>query len=405
MSALESAAERPDQPEPSALTPEPLLPEHVRQRVISLASAAIGSIPSEELPHSLRRIAKFAPARRAKLGGATIAAQLSTDALLRSQLAHHVIATAGDLGVAVMNGASPAAADPIEVAALAYLARPEGWQETLAAISTSLLVDAASAESEERRHQAEQKLARAEHERTTAKAETDKLRDEVARLREEAASARNEARLASRALRESQTSLKRTTELLAIEKGRAVRAAADHDAELRRLRTRLTDAELAAGAVRQSAKGARAADDARLWLLLETIGRAAVGVKRELALDPPDQLPADLVAEMAADRPEVSRSGKARALAEDDPIRLDRLLALPQAHLMVDGYNVTKRGFGEMSLEQQRRRLVAGLGGLAAQTRAEVTVVFDGAERVLGLPRPRGECGCCFPARARRPMI
>ena len=57
----------------------------------------------------------------------------------------------------------------------------------------------------------------------------------------------------------------------------------------------------------------------------------------------------------------------------------------------MDGYNVTKRGFGDMSLEQQRDRLVAGLGGLAAQTGAEVTVVFDGAEKVHGLPpTPRG---------------
>ncbi len=52
---------------------------------------------------------------------------------------------------------------------------------------------------------------------------------------------------------------------------------------------------------------------------------------------------------------------------------------------------MTKKGFGEISLEQQRSRLVNGLGGLAAQTGAEVTAVFDGAERVIGLPpAPRG---------------
>jgi predicted RNA-binding protein with PIN domain len=67
------------------------------------------------------------------------------------------------------------------------------------------------------------------------------------------------------------------------------------------------------------------------------------------------------------------------------------LLALPRCHLIVDGYNVTKRGYGDMSLEQQRSRLVSALGGIAAQTGAEVTVVFDGAERMIGLPpAPRG---------------
>jgi predicted RNA-binding protein with PIN domain len=178
--------------------------------------------------------------------------------------------------------------------------------------------------------------------------------------------------------------------MLATERGRAARAAADHDAEVRRLRGKLADAETVASGARQSAKDARAVDDARLWLLLETIGQAAVGLRRELALDPADRLPADFVAEAHADVPGAS-AARARALDTDDPARLDQLLALPRAHLVVDGYNVTKRGFGEISLEQQRRRLVTGLGGIAAQTGVEVTVVFDGAERVPGLPpSPRG---------------
>ncbi|MEV0718646.1 NYN domain-containing protein, partial [Asanoa sp. NPDC050611] len=154
----------------------------------------------------------------------------------------------------------------------------------------------------------------------------------------------------------------------------------------RRLRP---EAETAAGSARQSAKEARSVDDARLWLLLETIGQAAVGLRRELALEPTDKRPADYVAEAHGEEPGAASS--ARALDTDDPARLDQLLALPRAHLVVDGYNVTKRGYGDMSLEQQRKRLITGLGGIAAQTGDEVTVVFDGAERVHGLPpAPRG---------------
>jgi predicted RNA-binding protein with PIN domain len=51
---------------------------------------------------------------------------------------------------------------------------------------------------------------------------------------------------------------------------------------------------------------------------------------------------------------------------------------------------VTKRGFGDLSLEQQRTRLIAALAGVAAQSGAETTVVFDGAEKlnaVAGIPR------------------
>jgi predicted RNA-binding protein with PIN domain len=157
------------------------------------------------------------------------------------------------------------------------------------------------------------------------------------------------------------------------------------------LRAKLAEAEAAVGATRQTAKDARAVDDARLWLLLETIGRAAVGLRRELALEPTDQSPADFVADNHAERPGLAAATRARALDADDPARLDQLLALPKAHLLVDGYNVTKRGFADISLEQQRSRLVNNLSGLAAQTQAEVTVVFDGAERVVGLPpAPRG---------------
>jgi predicted RNA-binding protein with PIN domain len=113
-------------------------------------------------------------------------------------------------------------------------------------------------------------------------------------------------------------------------------------------------------------------------------------LRRELSLEPADRLPADFVAEVAADRPE-KLVAAARALQAGDPARLDQLLMLPRVHLVVDGYNVTKAGFGELSLEQQRSRLVTGLGGLAAQTGVEVTCVFDGAERMHGLPpTPRG---------------
>src|SRR5690606_2590098 len=74
------------------------------------------------------------------------------------------------------------------------------------------------------------------------------------------------------------------------------------------------------------------------------------------------------------------------------PQRLDHLLSLPNPHLIVDGYNVTLSAWGEtLTLEQQRNRLVQGLGGLAAQTNAEITVVFDGADPIFGAkPSARG---------------
>jgi predicted RNA-binding protein with PIN domain len=372
--------------------PEPTLPEAVRQRVINLAASAITGLPVDELPAVLRRVAKFAPNRRARLGGPTIATQLAADPLLRQRLATRVVEEAGDLGAAIAEGAPPAAADPVEVAALAYLCRPDGWRDMVDSATLALRADSASAAVEGRVREIEQRLARTEHDRAMARVEAEKLRDELARLRDETSGLREEARTLARTLREVQTRERKATEMLATEKGRAARAAADHDSKVRRLKSKLAEAESQAGAARQTAKDARAVDDARLWLLLETIGQAAVGLRRELALEPTDRLPADFVADDHAERPGGGCGpAAARALDTDDPTRLDQLLALPKAHLVVDGYNVTKRGFADISLEQQRSRLVKGLGGLAAQTHAEVTVVFDGAERVLGLPpAPRG---------------
>jgi len=366
--------------------PEPTLPEPVRQRVTTLTAAALPGMPGEEVPVPLRRVARFAPNRRARLGGAAIAAQLAADPLFRQRIGTRVITDAGDLGAAVQSGMAPAAADPVEVAAIAYLARPDGWRDLVEAAGEAVRADADSAAIAHQVREADQRAARAEHDRAVARVEADKLRDELARVREELGQIREEARSTGKALREALAAQKRASDLLATEKGRAARLNTDHDAEVRRLRTKLAEAEALAATGKQSAKDARAADDARLWLLLETIGQAASGLRRELALGPTDKLPADFVADASADRPGSEERSRARAQDTDDPARLDQLLALPRAHLIVDGYNVTKRGFADMSLEQQRKRLITGLGGIAAQTGDEVTVVFDGAERVHGLP-------------------
>ncbi|OZV84625.1 hypothetical protein CA850_01945 [Micromonospora echinospora] len=379
-------------PEAGSSEPEPVLPEPVRQRIVALTAAVLPGLPADEVPVPLRRVAKFAPNRRARLGAPAIAAQLTADPLFRQRVTARVLADAGDLGAAVVEGTAPAAADPVEVAALAYLARPAGWRDLVDASGAAVRAEADSAVVAELVREAEQRATRAEHDRAVARVEAEKLRDELARVRDELGQLREEHRVLARTLRETQSRERRANELLATERGRASRAAADADAELRRVRTRLAEAEAVAGVARASAKEARSVDDAKLWLLLETIGQAAVGLRRELALDPVDRLPADFVADAFADQPTAAPAGpSARARDTDDPARLDQLLALPKAHLVVDGYNVTKRGFGEMSLEQQRKRLITGLGGIAAQTGDEVTVVFDGAERMHGLPpTPRG---------------
>ncbi|NBH03969.1 NYN domain-containing protein, partial [Amycolatopsis sp. SID8362] len=110
---------------------------------------------------------------------------------------------------------------------------------------------------------------------------------------------------------------------------------------------------------------------------------AVSGLRRELAVGARGARPADLV--------RGTRSGTGQGGKIADVPTLDRYLALPTVHLIVDGYNVTKTGYPELALADQRDRLIHQLQALAARTSAEVTVVFDGAG-VLSVPAavPRG---------------
>jgi len=366
------------------------LPEPVRQRVIALVADALPLLGPEEVPTALRPFARFTPARRAKLGGSAIAAQLGADLLFRQRVSAKVVEAKGALGAAVASGTPPAAADPVDVAALAYLARPTGWAELLAATSTALGDEVEQAELRARIREADRLAEQLERARAAARADTEKLRAEAAAARAEADELRVRVRELTKALRASEQETKRAQDALSTERGRAAAAASAQDAELRRLRSRLADVEAELDTGRQATREGRAADEARLWLLLETIGQAAQGLRRELALNPASQLPADLVAASSAETGGEA-AGTRQSWAAADPTGLDQLLALPKAHLVIDGYNVTKTGFADLALEQQRTRLVSGLAGVVARTGAEITVVFDGAERLPAAPAaPRG---------------
>ncbi|MDQ1652660.1 MAG: hypothetical protein QOI35_1860 [Cryptosporangiaceae bacterium] len=378
-------ARRPAVPPPP---PEPVLPDGVRQRVIALVAEVLPSLGVEEVPQQLRPFARFTPMRRARLGGPQIASQLATDPLFRQRAAVRVIETSGSLGAAVAEGTPPPGSDPLHVAALAYLARPVHWTELVAAASTTVEDSAVQVELRARSREVERLSDQLDRLRASSRIDLDKARTELTAARAEADELRARMRDLTKALRTAEQEAKRHQDTLSTERGRAAATSAAQDSELRRLRTRLADAESELDTSRQATREGRTVDETRLWLLLETIGQAAVGLRRELALNPASQLPADFVAAATA---EPAGQETRQTWAADGPARLDQLLTLPKAHLVVDGYNVTKTGYPEASLEQQRTRLINGLGGLAAQVGAEVTVVFDGAERLPVAPAaPRG---------------
>src|SRR5262249_9196411 len=140
-----------------------------------------------------------------------------------------------------------------------------------------------------------------------------------------------------------------------------------------------------AGDERRRNRNERGEATTRARMLLDTLGDAVAGLRRELALPTGSTTPGQRVEEAyAEDEPTT-----AGAVVED-PARLAQFLALPRPRLIVDGYNVTKTVWPTQSLEAQRGRLLTLLGALVARTSAETTVVFDGSDARSPVAAPRG---------------
>ncbi|MET8130040.1 NYN domain-containing protein [Streptomyces sp. NPDC005065] len=367
------------------------LPEGVRRRVVALVADAFGGLTVTELPAQLRQYARFTPTRRAKFAGNAMAAALESDTLFRQRIGERLRESQPELAAAVEAGSPPAAADPVDVAAAAYVLRPVGWVKLVAAAGEEVQrADAERADEEGRREleRLREELAQA---RTQTKSETERLRGELETARKEADALQRKLRSALNEVKRGEAAVRRgkaETETVRTEAAARISAA---ESETRRLRARLGEAEASVEASRRAAREGRSVEDMRLRLLLDTVLDAARGLRRELALPPSSIRPADSVdaVEPGAMSP---KDIATRALSDTDPALLDQLLALPQAHLIVDGYNVTKTGYPQLPLEKQRLRLLGGLAVLAAQSGAEMTCVFDGAELAAPvlLAPPRG---------------
>ena len=292
-----------------------VLGEAARRRLVELAADVVARLPADQVPASLRAVARFTPAKRARLGGAALAAALDADEQFRGAVADVLAEATPQLVELVRSGAPTSACDPVDTAVVAYLLRPSGWRALVRAAA-----DRASAErngggaepAELVKLRAELAQVHAELARTRAD-----LRGRGARQRDEQTSS---LAAAATELAEVRKQLRaRTAELRTalsdrdeahseVEQLRRAASAADtaHEAELRRARARITDLERAAGAARRGLRRDRDVDTARLGLLIDTLVDAAAGLRRELSLPPTSMRPADAVE--AAGR----RHGRAR---------------------------------------------------------------------------------------------
>ncbi|MGW2960284.1 NYN domain-containing protein [Streptomyces sp. NPDC001220] len=367
------------------------LPDGVRRRVVQIVSDGFGGLTVAELPAQLRQYARFAPNRRAKFAGNAMATALETDTLFRQRIGEKLREAQPELAGALDSGSPPPAADPLDVAAAAYVLRPTGWVKLVAAAGEEAQRADAERADEESRAELERLREELDRARELTRADTERLRAELDAAKKEAESLHRKLRAALSDVKRGEAALRKMQgemESVRTEGQTQVSAA---ESESRRLKGRLGEVEAALEASRRAAREGRSVEDMRVRLLLDTVLDAAQGLRRELALPPVSVRPAETVDAVEPGRM-TPKDIAARALSENDPAILNQLLALPQAHLVVDGYNVTKTGYPQMPLEKQRLRLLGQLSQLAAQTGAEVTCVFDGAELAAPvlLAPPRG---------------
>jgi predicted RNA-binding protein with PIN domain len=334
-------------------------------------------------------LVRFTPSKRARLGARQLVAELRGSAGFRADvLAWWERHQPGEL--------TGPDADPVTAAAAAVLTDAPDTAARVASVAERA------------------DLAAIRAERDSAVARVDKLTDELDRLRAELAEVRSTLRAVRAAPHEELERLRgrfrdqgarlrqAEDERLAVERElaelrrtareRVSDALAERDrarerAQAERLRAARTEGE--AAHARERAHRARRADRARLELLLRTLSGAADGLRAELALGPDGPLPGPSPAELVGAASAAAADRAAAPVA--DMTALNRLLGLASAHLIVDGYNVTKTGYPELSLFDQRGRLLRALGVLFARTGAEITVVFDGASVAGRAARaPRG---------------
>ncbi|MGH3948759.1 MAG: NYN domain-containing protein [Pseudonocardiaceae bacterium] len=357
------------------------LPEPVRGRLVDYAANALSDLPKVDIPQRLRPVARFAPAKRARVAAAAMLAALRDISAFRAA----VLAWLTEHRADALDTAGP---DVVATAAAAVLTDADDVEKILQTVSEHVQEaglraerDAALARIERLEVELERARAQLRAARETQRAARSERKSDLERLRGRLREQGVELRKARDAERTAQEDLIGTnsagadevatlTSHLARERQRA-------DAERTRAERAMRDAETA----RRSAREAREADEVRLSLLLDTLAGVSQGLRAELGLarngTPDGERPADTV--------ERARRGGSAAWKRADPAALDQLLALPNVHVIVDGYNVTKTGYPELALADQRERLGRQLAALAARTSAEVTVVYDGAA-VVAVP-------------------
>ena len=344
------------------------LPGDVAADLVRLIGQYLRVTPPRSLPASVRALRGFRPQALQKRRAAVLGALEDDD--LRAGILEWLD-----------EGATPLSREEAGILRIAA-ERPDDWAEQLRGTST------ASPPMREERGEpdagAAAKLARTEKRAKKARDEARRIKDEA---RREIESLREQVVTLQRRVDELGASVRSARTEAASERDRAGAARAEADRSVRRARR---DVEVARAEADAAAKRSKTLERER-----SEIEARVRGLESEIA-----SLRAAL-ADARRGRPPVTpaRSRKKRRVPlavpkgrlPEDPQTLYEWLSAEGIHLFVDGYNVTKSqgGFGDLTLEAQRERLIDEVMKLATRKGVPTTIVFDGSEVAPGSTRRR----------------
>ena len=285
----------------------------------------------------------------------------------------------------------------LDEAGMLWLSRPEGWAARLAGMAESaesLDLPAELRRSERRREAAEQTAERALADILAARAEMTRLGGVATKAAAEAAELRRERDGLRAEIARQQTELRhaRDRETAALERAEKARASAAAASTRAADAERTRDEVLASRVVVPVAGGSDA--------VLE--GAAGLAAELEGQVDNANRLAKELTRladALAALEPAVRaapvqprQSGRRKSSASPrKPLALpggvygssfaasEFLARHPGVMVLVDGYNVAKLAWPNLTLEQQRERCIDAAEDVARRFGTNVAIVFDGA--------------------------
>lgn len=270
--------------------------------------------------------------------------------------------------------AAAAVPELVDDLGIAWLRREPGWEKRVAALVERRAKEAAARD-------AERRVATEQRRRLAAEETAVRTRAELVALTEKLVERDNELqelRLRSRTGTSELDSLRRSVSELKQE----ARHARDRAEAARRLLERVESER--DNAISRATAAATQRDEllaARADLPGGPHGAAQIGRLRQLS-DVARTLVDELTAMVATGPSRRQVVDVPRTAAKDPRTTAEYLLKLPGLAAFVDGYNVAKLAWPDLSLEQQRTKMLDAVDGLARRFGTEFVVVLDGADVV-----------------------